>query len=162
MKGDGKRRPRGCGAGDLHAVAAAAALHPAHVDGPTGAQGPGLAAEQIDVADLVDQLVVDRAHAVAEPELCAQVKMNLAATINGTAAECQARSPQIVGKRPFKLTPNWVVRSDTRLRQCRPSVDGGDGAKRGCDRNGCQDGTRTHDTRSLGSALCPHPVSPPR
>ena len=75
--------------------------------GPAGAERRRLPADQVEVAHPLEVAVVGDARcAVAEPELGAQIDIDLAAAIGGFASERLAFAPRVGGERPAPLRPD--------------------------------------------------------
>src|ERR1700674_613025 len=106
---------------------------------PTGAECRVLAADEIEIADPVDLLVVDRARAIAEADLCPQIEIDLAPAIGGLALKRPAPPPLVDRKRPSPLGPDRPVDRGDALRRLR-EAKGRVAADRCDDRNDSGEG----------------------
>src|ERR1700730_15100040 len=106
IEGDGKggdRRPVAHGDG----IGPAASMHPADGDRPPTAQAVERGAEQFEIADAIELGVVGYpGRAIAEAELGAQIKVDLAAAIRGLALERASDPPLVERERPFDFCPD--------------------------------------------------------
>src|SRR6516164_9412763 len=82
-------------------VAAAAAFHPLHRDGRPGAERRSFAAEEVDVADAIELVVVGHSGlAIAEADLRPQIEVDLSAAIGRLAPIGPSLSPLVDWERP--------------------------------------------------------------
>ena len=103
------------------------ALHPGDRDRLSRPQRGELVAEQVEVADAVEFLVVrDAGRAVAEPDLGADVDVHLGAAVGGVAAKRLALAPLIDRKRPGHFAPDRLCHRDRRLGYIAPEHERAD------------------------------------
>ena len=91
----------------LDLIGTAAALHPADGDEAPFAQTLELVAVEFEIADAIQFVVIrDAGRTVAEPELGAEIDVDLGAAIGGAAMECLAGTPLVERERPLHLGPD--------------------------------------------------------
>jgi len=81
-----------------------------HRNRPAGTDCGRFAADEIDIADPVELLVVGHAgRAITETDLRPQIQIDLARAIAGLALKRPAESPLVERERPFDLGPDRPV-----------------------------------------------------
>jgi hypothetical protein len=110
IEGDRQHRFRGWAA-DF--VAAAAAFHVTHRNGPAGSESRSSAADEVDISDTIEFLVVgDASLAIAEADLRPQIEINAGSAINRLALKGPSPSELVDGERPRAFGPDRPMPSD--------------------------------------------------